>query len=154
MARELIQSPRNAVWISAVSVWEIAIKHTLGREIMPISGKEALGYFRQAGYLFLAIQPEHGAAVEDLAAHHQDPFDRLLVAQALTEPMRLVTHDALASRSLQRHSHCDLRPAGFFFSGVLIRWRSPTCSPFSPILPVSGRGGRALNLGNKAAEDP
>ena len=81
MARELIQSPRNAVWISAVSVWEIAIKHTLGREIMPISGKKALGYFRQAGYLFLAIQPEHGAAVEDLAAHHQDPFDRLLVAQ-------------------------------------------------------------------------
>ena len=71
MARE---SPRNAVWISAVSVWEIAIKHTLGREIMPISGKEALGYFRQAGYLFLAIQPEHGAAVEDLAAHHQDPL--------------------------------------------------------------------------------
>ena len=98
MARELIQSPRNAVWISAVSVWEIAIKHTLGREIMPISGKEALGYFRQAGYLFLAIQPEHGAAVEDLAAHHQDPFDRLLVAQALTEPMRLVTHDAAVAR--------------------------------------------------------
>ena len=89
MARELIQSPRNAVWISAVSVWEIAIKHTLGREIMPISGKEALGYFRQAGYLFLAIQPEHGAAVEDLAAHHQDPFDRLLGLigrQAVAEP--------------------------------------------------------------------
>ena len=98
MARDLIQSPRNAVWISAASVWEIAIKHTLARENMPISGKEALEYFRQAGYLFLAIQPEHGAAVEDLAAHHQDPFDRLLVAQALTEPMRLVTHDAMVGR--------------------------------------------------------
>ena len=49
-------------------------------------------------YLFLAIRPEHGAAVEDLTAHHQDPFDRLLVAQALTEPMRLVTHDALVAR--------------------------------------------------------
>ena len=98
MARDLIQSPRNAVWISAASVWEIAIKYTLARENMPISGKEALGYFRQAGYLLLAIQPEHGAAVEDLAAHHQDPFDRLLVAQALTEPMRLVTHDALVAR--------------------------------------------------------
>ena len=98
MTRELIQSPRNGVWISAVSVWEIAIKHGLSRETMPISGKEALGYFRQAGYLFLVIQPEHGAAVEDLAAHHQDPFDRLLVAQALTEPMRLVTHDAMVAR--------------------------------------------------------
>jgi len=98
LARELIQSPRNAIWISAVSVWEIATKHALSRETMPISGKEALGYFRQAGYLFLAIQPEHGAGVEDLAAHHQDPFDRLLVAQALTEPMRLVTHDAILAR--------------------------------------------------------
>jgi len=81
-----------------VSVWEISTKHTLGREIMPISGKEALGYFRQAGYLFLAIRPEHGAAVEDLTAHHQDPFDRLLVAQASTETMRLVTHDATVAR--------------------------------------------------------
>jgi PIN domain nuclease of toxin-antitoxin system len=83
--------------LAPVSVWEIATKHTLGREIMPISGKEALGDFRQAGYLFLAIRPD-GAAVEDLATHHQDPFDRLLVAQALTEPMRLVTHDALVAR--------------------------------------------------------
>jgi PIN domain nuclease of toxin-antitoxin system len=98
IARELIQSPRNAVWISAVSVWEIAIKHALSREAMPISGKEVLRYFREAGYLFLAIQPEHGAAVEDLAGHHQDPFDRLLVAQALTEPMRLVTHDPTVAR--------------------------------------------------------
>ena len=98
MARELIQSPRNAVWISAVSVWEIAIKHALSRETMPISGKEALRYFREAGYLLLAILPEHGAAVEDLPAHHQDPFDRLLVAQAWTEPMRLVTHDAMVAR--------------------------------------------------------
>ena len=97
-ARDLIQSPRNAVWISAASVWEIAIKYTLARKNMPISGQEALGYFRQAGYLLLAIQPEHAVAVEDLAAHHQDPFDRLLVAQALTEPMRLVTHDAKVAR--------------------------------------------------------
>src|SRR5467141_501008 len=104
MARELIQSPRNAVWISAVSVWEIAIKHTLGREIMPISGKEALGYFRQAGYLFLAIQPEHGAAVEDLAAHHQDPFDRLLVAAGIDR--------AYATR----HARCASRdPPAFSF---------------------------------------
>jgi PIN domain nuclease of toxin-antitoxin system len=84
--------------LASVSVWEISTKHTLGREIMPISGKEALGYFRQAGYLFLAIRPEHGAAVEDLTAHHQDPFDRLLVAQASTETMRLVTHDATVAR--------------------------------------------------------
>ena len=49
-ARDLIQSPRNTVWISACSIWEISIKHGLGRGDMPISGHGALGYFRQAGY--------------------------------------------------------------------------------------------------------
>ena len=45
-ARELIESPRAAVWVSAATVWEIAIKHGLGRGDMPVSGQEALGYFR------------------------------------------------------------------------------------------------------------
>ena len=97
-ARELIQAPRNTVWLSAVSVWEIAIKHSLGRESMPVSGNEALHYFRQAGYRLLSIEPEHAVAVEGLIGHHQDPFDRLLVAQALAEPMRLLTHDATVAR--------------------------------------------------------
>lgn len=93
-ARDLILAPRAAVWISACSLWEIAIKHGLGRGEMPLSAQIAIGYFRQAGYRFLPVEPEHAAAVETLPHHHQDPFDRLLVAQALVEPMRLVTHDA------------------------------------------------------------
>ncbi len=93
-ARDLILAPRATVWISACSLWEIAIKHGLGRGDMPVSGQVASDYFRQAGYRFLAIEPEHALAVETLPAHHQDPFDRLLVAQALVEPMRLITHDA------------------------------------------------------------
>ena len=60
---------------------------------MPISGTAAVQYFRNSGYNFLAIEPEHAVMVENLPAHHQDPFDRLLVAQALVEPMRLLTHD-------------------------------------------------------------
>ncbi len=98
VAREMILAPRATVWVSAVTVWEIAIKYSLGRETMPVSGKKALQYFRQAGYRFLAVEPEHAAAVEDLTAYHQDPFDRLLVAQALVEPMRLMTHDATVAR--------------------------------------------------------
>lgn len=93
-ARELILAPKATIWVSTVSVWEIAIKHTLARGDMPVSGQDAVRYFRQAGYRFLAIEPEHAVAVEALPAHHQDPFDRLLVAQALVEPMRLITHDA------------------------------------------------------------
>lgn len=97
-AREMIESPKSTVWISAATIWEIAIKHGLGRGDMPVSGEDALRYFREAGYRFLAIEPEHAAAVEGLTAHHADPFDRVLVAQALTEPMRLITHDPLVAR--------------------------------------------------------
>lgn len=97
-ARELIASPRTTVWISVASVWEIAIKHALGRGDMPVSGQEAGRYFRESGYRFLPIETEHAFAVQDLALHHHDPFDRLLVAQALIEPMRLMTHDPMVAR--------------------------------------------------------
>lgn len=97
-ARELIESPRSSVWISAASIWEIAIKHGLGRGDMPVSSQDALRYFQQSGYRFLSVEPEHAVAVADLPAHHADPFDRILVAQALVEPMRLMTHDPLLAR--------------------------------------------------------
>lgn len=94
-ARALILSPRATVWISVASIWEIAIKRALGRGDMPVSGVEAVRYFEQSGYRFLPIETEHALAVEELPTHHADPFDRLLVAQARTEPMRLLTHDEM-----------------------------------------------------------
>ncbi|MGQ0529370.1 MAG: type II toxin-antitoxin system VapC family toxin [Panacagrimonas sp.] len=97
-ARELIESPRSSVWISAATVWEITIKHGLGRGDMPVSGQAALRYFQASGYQLLPIEAEHAAAVEDLPKHHADPFDRILVAQALVEPMRLITHDPIVAR--------------------------------------------------------
>jgi PIN domain nuclease of toxin-antitoxin system len=96
-ARDLIAEPKTTVWISVASLWEIAIKHSLGRGDMPVSSLDAMRYFRESGYRFLAIEAEHAVAVEGLAAHHQDPFDRILVAQALVEPMRLMTHDSLVA---------------------------------------------------------
>ena len=97
-AREMIESPKSSVWISAATIWEIAIKHGLGRGDMPVSSQDALRYFRDSGYRFLPVEPEHAAAVEDLPIHHADPFDRILVAQALLEPMRLITHNPLVAR--------------------------------------------------------
>lgn len=61
-ARDLILAPRSVIWVSAVSLWEIAIKHSLGRGDMPVSGQQALDHFRQAGYRLLAIEPEHTVA--------------------------------------------------------------------------------------------
>ncbi len=96
-AREIIQSSKSTVWVSAASVWEIAIKYALGRGDMPVSSQEAMTYFRESGYRFLPVEAEHAATVQDLPAHHQDPVDRILVAQALMEPMRLMTADPLVA---------------------------------------------------------
>jgi len=95
-ARDLIGDPANEIFISAGSVWEIAIKHALARGTkndMPISATEALEYFTDSGYRLLDITPLHATGIETLPALHSDPFDRLLIAQALTEPLRLLTHD-------------------------------------------------------------
>jgi PIN domain nuclease of toxin-antitoxin system len=95
-ARRLIDDPDNQIVVSVASIWEIAIKHSLARggpNDMPISGQDALGYFRDAGFELLDIAPAHAAAIETLPRVHADPFDRMLVAQALTTPLRLLTHD-------------------------------------------------------------
>lgn len=97
-ARDLIQGPRTTVWVSAASIWEISLKHALKPSRMPVSGQTALGYFQASGYRTLDIGAEHATVAEALPLHHQDPFDRLLVAQALAEPMRLMTHDAQVAR--------------------------------------------------------
>ncbi|CAG9258076.1 type II toxin-antitoxin system VapC family toxin [Paraburkholderia unamae] len=93
VAREMILAPTSTIYVSTASIWEIGIKYSLHRGDMPVSGEAALHYFRQAGYRILPIEAEHAVAVESLPPHHQDPFDRLLVAQALTEPLRLISHD-------------------------------------------------------------
>lgn len=100
-ARALIADLGNDVYVSAASVWEVAIKHGLKRRgagAMPISGTEALAYCTQAGYALLPVTPAHAAGVDALPAHHADPFDRILIAQARQEPLRLVTHDAALQR--------------------------------------------------------
>jgi PIN domain nuclease of toxin-antitoxin system len=95
-ARALISDPSNTVTVSVVSIWEITIKHALSRGRagdMPIPGSTALGYFHAAGYELLSITAAHAVAVETLPPLHADPFDRLLVAQAHIETLRLLTAD-------------------------------------------------------------
>jgi len=100
-ASELIVDPMNEVFVSVASLWEIAVKYSLNRgkpTDMPISAQVALGYFRDAGYELLDMVPAHVLAIEQLPTLHTDPFDRMLVAQALTVPLRLITHDARVAR--------------------------------------------------------
>lgn len=95
-ARKLIADPSNEAIVSAASLWEIAIKHALRREgagAMPISAQTALDYFTRASFPLLPVAAHHAAGVETLPLKHSDPFDRILVAQAVVEPLRLLTHD-------------------------------------------------------------
>ncbi|MBA4172145.1 MAG: PIN domain nuclease [Hyphomicrobium sp.] len=106
-AQHLIEDRGNAVFVSAASVWEITLKHALARGLpsdMPISGPEALAYFRTSGYDLLPVTADHAAAVAALPPLHRDPFDRLIVAQALHEPLRLVTRDV----HVKAYSNCIL----------------------------------------------
>ena len=88
---EAIRTPRNEVYVSAVSTWEIAIKAGLGRVEVPFEELETT--LADTGVVELPVTIAHTLLVRDLPDHHRDPFDRLLVAQALAEAMTLVTHD-------------------------------------------------------------
>ena len=96
-AADLIADSTNEVFVSVASLWEIAIKHALARggpNDMPVSARDAVRYFQASGYTLLDVAPAHAVAVEGLPALHADPFDRMIVAQALSVPLRLITHDA------------------------------------------------------------
>ena len=90
-ARLLIANPGNYVAVSAASVWEMAIKSSIGKLSVPDDvGKAILA----CGFAPLAITIEHSARVGELPLHHRDHFDRMLVAQAQLEGLELLTADA------------------------------------------------------------
>jgi PIN domain nuclease of toxin-antitoxin system len=84
------------VFVSAASIWEISIKARLGR--LEGAPREFVAAIEQSGFKELAISARHAAAVHELPLHHRDPFDRLLIAQTLSEPLRLLTADRRLSQ--------------------------------------------------------
>jgi len=97
-ARRLLNNPRNELLFSAASVWEITIKNTLGRDDFRVEPRTLRRGLLANGYTELPITSEHAVNVDALPPLHKDPFDRLLVAQALTEGMTLLTGDAQVAR--------------------------------------------------------
>jgi PIN domain nuclease of toxin-antitoxin system len=93
-AQTLIQDPANQVLISPASYWEIAIKVSVGKWILnrPYEDFIDLG-LKQYGFQVLPILPTHTARLIGLPYHHKDPFDRLLVGQALAEQISIVSAD-------------------------------------------------------------
>jgi len=93
-SRLLVFEQADAVFLSHVSLWEIAIKHALVRSDMPVSAAEAITWAEASGFELLPLATEHILTLEVLPMHHRDPFDRLLVAQAISTPLTLVSADA------------------------------------------------------------
>ena len=90
-ARSVIADPENTVFLSAVVVWEIRIKQGIGKLDLPKDFGEVLA---QQSFPELSITVQHADAIAMLPAIHRDPFDRLLVAQAMVEKMTIVTRDS------------------------------------------------------------
>ena len=93
-ARRILESAEQ-VFVSSASIWEVAIKARLGK--IKVDPAALVAAIEPSGFLELPVSMAHAAAVHRLALHHNDPFDRLLIAQALTEPLRLVTADSVLS---------------------------------------------------------
>lgn len=88
--RRIIEDKNNAIYISSVSFWEMAIKKSIGRLTYPT---DILPILSQEGFLFLSIAPQEALSVGDLPPHHTDPFDRMLVMQAKLHDLVLITKD-------------------------------------------------------------
>lgn len=96
-ARKLLSDPQHDLVFSVASLWEIAIKRSLGRSDFIVEPRVLRRSLLDNGYRELPITGEHALGVESLPPLHRDPFDRLLVAQATAEGITLLTHDAQLS---------------------------------------------------------
>lgn len=98
-SRAAIEDPDNDVIVSAAVAWEMTIKYALGKLTLPL---DPIAYFPSRvaalGFRPLAISAEHALAIGKLPQHHDDPFDRIMVAQAQVEALTLVTNDPVISK--------------------------------------------------------
>jgi PIN domain nuclease of toxin-antitoxin system len=92
-ARAAIEDTDNALYFSVASIWEIVIKSMLGRDDFRVDARVLRRNLLDAGYEELSIEAQHAFEVAALPQLHKDPFDRLLVGQAMAEGIVLLTHD-------------------------------------------------------------
>ncbi len=97
-ARRLLGDSRNELIFSAASLWEVAIKRSLGRDDFDVQPRVLRRALLDNGYTELGISSEHAVGIDALPQLHKDPFDRLLLSQAVTEGITLVTSDAVLAR--------------------------------------------------------
>ena len=96
-ARQIILSA-DAVYASAANIWEIVIKTSTGKLKIQTDPQNMIQSMADSGFEMLSIKPEHALKLVDLQNIHQDPFDRILIAQSLVEPLHLVTCDSVVAK--------------------------------------------------------
>jgi PIN domain nuclease of toxin-antitoxin system len=97
-ARRLLEDASSQLWFSAASLWEVAIKHALGRDDFRVEPNRLRRALVANGWHELAISGDHALATLGLPPIHKDPFDRMLIAQAHAEGVILVTSDDIVAR--------------------------------------------------------
>ena len=97
-ARLLMEDPQNELLFSAASLWEIVIKRGLGRSDFQVDARVLRRGLLDNGYQELVITSEHSVSIDSLPPIHKDPFDRILVAQAIVEGITLLTADAVVAQ--------------------------------------------------------
>jgi len=91
--KQIIGNSHNKIGISSVSLWEIAIKLSIGKLKISMSLKELIDYFRGRDFDFLQVEDEYVLGLSKLPPIHKDPFDRLLISTAIAEKMTIITVD-------------------------------------------------------------
>jgi PIN domain nuclease of toxin-antitoxin system len=97
-ARKAINDTTNQLFFSAASLWEIAIKRGLGRSDFQVDPRILRRGLLDNGYTDLPVTGEHAVAIDSLPPIHKDPFDRILIAQAMVEGFLLLTTDRIVTR--------------------------------------------------------
>jgi PIN domain nuclease of toxin-antitoxin system len=97
-AREIIEDPDNEIFFSSASIWELTIKHSLGKGEIPVHPRVLHTALAAHDFQEIAITSLHGLAAGSLPPIHKDPFDRIMIAQSIAEDCILITSDRMLAR--------------------------------------------------------
>lgn len=97
-AKKHITDTKNICYFSIVSLWEITIKHSLGSLELNMSLDDCFNIITQTGFTELPIKRTHLTELDKLPYNHKDPFDRILIAQAIQEKLQVITKDEMISK--------------------------------------------------------
>lgn len=92
-SKELIKDPQNNCFVSVATLWEMGIKHSLGKLKLKAELKKIFELYFDSGFILLPITPDHILTNAALSFYHRDPFDRLIIAQAKREGYALISKD-------------------------------------------------------------